>query len=104
MHTVRREFWQLPELTAINRLPMTSCLVPFPSPEAALGYDRFGSEWVMRLNGTWQFRLFANADSVPESAVSGATAFAGGCSAVVFFFTALGWRALVDTLARTRSS
>jgi beta-galactosidase len=74
MHTVRREFWQLPELTSINRLSMTSCLVPFPSPEAALGYDRFTSEWVQRLNGTWQFRLLPSPDSVPESAITGPAA------------------------------
>ena len=63
--------WELPELTGINRLPMTSCLVPFADGASALTCDRTASEWVMSLNGTWRFRLHDRPGSVPANAMAG---------------------------------
>lgn len=57
--------WEIPELTNVNRLPMTSCLVPFPSPEEASKYHPIHSRWYHSLNGTWRFKRFASPESVP---------------------------------------
>ena len=65
--------WELPELTNINRLPMTSCLVPFASPEQARHYRREASSWVVDLNGTWQFQLYDRPEAVPPEVLGGAT-------------------------------
>jgi len=61
--------WEIPEATEINRLPMTSCLVPFPSRAAALRGDRNRSEFLLRLDGSWRFCLYKSPDAVPESAL-----------------------------------
>ncbi len=56
--THRPEPWQTPELTAINRLPMASPLLPASSPERALERNRDANEWFLLLNGTWRFARF----------------------------------------------
>ena len=62
--------WELPELTSVNRLPMTSCLVPFPDETSALQYDRFTSRWTQSLNGTWRFKRHDRPESVSTDAVA----------------------------------
>ncbi|MGA1531071.1 MAG: glycoside hydrolase family 2 TIM barrel-domain containing protein, partial [Kiritimatiellia bacterium] len=54
--------WEMPELTHINRLPMHSGLLPFPSAELAASGDRKMSPWFRSLNGAWKFMLFREAD------------------------------------------
>ncbi len=60
--------WELPELTGINRLPMTSCLIPFPDEKAALTGASSDSPWVQSLCGTWAFRLYDRPLDVPGDA------------------------------------
>ena len=50
--------WEIPELTEINRLPARSHLFPYKSPEEARSYDPAKSDWVLSLNGEWDFQLF----------------------------------------------
>ena len=68
---VTTKLWETPEITHINMLPATSCLVPFASPESAATYDKSSSPWVARLNGNWRFRLYPNPEAVPENALTG---------------------------------
>lgn len=58
-----RHFWQTPEITAINRLPMSAAPMPHPTPEGAR--DATSSPWVRSLDGEWRFRLFPRPDAVP---------------------------------------
>ncbi len=62
--------WELPELTAINRLPARATLVPFQSEKAALTVDRKQSSQVRSLNGQWHFRLFARPEEVPADCLA----------------------------------
>lgn len=57
--------WEQPELTQENRLPARATLYPYETiPQARRG-DREASAWFQSLNGTWQFRLVQNPESVP---------------------------------------
>ena len=49
--------WETPEITAINRLPAHSCLIPFPDQQTALTRERERSAWFQSLNGQWAFKL-----------------------------------------------
>ncbi len=59
-------YWETPELTEINRLPMRSTLFPFSTLKQALGLDPLKSPWVLSLDGVWDFRYFNR----PEAAVA----------------------------------
>jgi hypothetical protein len=50
-------FWETPELTSINRLPMGSTHLPCPDRDSA---RTGGSDRVLDLNGKWEFRLLEN--------------------------------------------
>lgn len=62
--------WENPAIQGINRLPMRSPLLPFPSREAALADALAGPEFRVRednpfhlsLDGTWSFRLLKHPD------------------------------------------
>jgi beta-galactosidase len=70
--------WENPEIQGINRLPMRSPLLPFPSPEAAIINTLAGPEYRnpqadpynLSLDGTWSFKLLHNPqdDSGPRGA------------------------------------
>ena len=53
-----KNLWEIPELNHINRLPMHSGLIPYPTPELAAVRDRSASPWFKSLNGEWKFSLF----------------------------------------------
>jgi len=57
--------WETPELTSVNRLPASACLVPYHDAETALPRDRDASTWFSLLNGQWKFSLLDR----PEEAV-----------------------------------
>lgn len=63
-------YWELPELTQINRLPARATLIPYPTPAAARRNDRGKSPWVMSLDGDWKFKLFDKPADVPSSATA----------------------------------
>lgn len=57
-------FWELPELTSVNRLPMRATLYPFKTEAQAKVGDPLRSPWVLSLDGEWQFRLFEGPEEV----------------------------------------
>ncbi len=63
--SVAKRWWEMPELTEVNRLPMTSCLVPFPSQAEAREYAKEASPWHLSLNGDWGFHLYETPEEVP---------------------------------------
>ncbi|HMP75922.1 MAG TPA: glycoside hydrolase family 2 TIM barrel-domain containing protein [Kiritimatiellia bacterium] len=63
-------FWQLPELTEINRLPMRASLHPCATAAQALRLDAARSPWVLSMDGAWDFKLFESPEAVPSAAIS----------------------------------
>ncbi|MEO0586508.1 MAG: glycoside hydrolase family 2 TIM barrel-domain containing protein, partial [Planctomycetota bacterium] len=74
LHTTIASFWELPELTRVNRLPGRSPLAPFDSLAAAKRRDAAASPWVMPLDGPWRFRLYDRVQAVPGDAIDPALA------------------------------
>lgn len=69
------DFWETPELTQINRLPMRASLVPYASVSQARQGDPRQSPWVVSLDGTWDFRFFSRPQRVTAAVLD---ADAGG--------------------------
>jgi beta-galactosidase len=92
MHDLRvsTQLWALPELSAINRLEMHSCLIPFPNQQDARSRDRARSPWFLSLNGTWDFTLLHSPDEVTDAHLTG-EACAGLTIAVPANWTLQGW-------------
>ena len=67
---VSQKFWEMPELTSINRLPMHSCLIPFQDKETAKGRDREQSTWFQDLNGNWKFDLLHKPEDVAPACLA----------------------------------
>jgi len=57
-------FWEVPEFTEINRLPMRSTLSPFRTAAQARTVNAAKSPWVQSLDGQWDFRYFDSPDAV----------------------------------------
>ena len=51
-------YWELPELTQVNRLPARSILIPLESADDTPD----DSPWKIGLNGRWDFQLFPSPD------------------------------------------
>ncbi len=60
-------YWQTPELTSINRLPMHTGTLPYPSRDAAIRGDRASSPWYLSLNGEWEFQWFASVAAADDA-------------------------------------
>jgi beta-galactosidase len=58
-------FWEMPELIALNRLPMRATLTPWPDVNSALKETSNASPWTQSLNGDWAFRLVDRPEAVP---------------------------------------
>lgn len=58
--TISKNFWELPELTQINRLPMVNTLLPFDSAKNAKSFSMAKSEYYLDINGIWDFILLNN--------------------------------------------
>ena len=54
---VSHKLWETPEITAVNRLDMSTCLIPFQDKKTAITRDRNQSTCFKDLNGTWKFDL-----------------------------------------------
>ena len=61
--------WADPGVVAIGRLPMRQTMTAFPDADQVVE-DRSRSPWHTDLVGDWNFRLFANPDSVTSAAVA----------------------------------
>ncbi|MBQ9788270.1 MAG: DUF4981 domain-containing protein [Lentisphaeria bacterium] len=61
-NNVSKNFWELPELIEINRLPMAAELMTFDTAENALSFDRTKSPYFKGINGTWDFILLDHPD------------------------------------------
>ena len=59
-------WWQMPELTEVNRLPARATLYPFQNEEAAAGCDRTRSSYFQSLNGEWRFKLVTKPEATPS--------------------------------------
>ena len=59
-----REYWEQPEIYAINKLPYRATLTPYASAEEAL--ERGASAWVKDISGAWKFRWSATPADAPE--------------------------------------
>ena len=55
---ISKKFWEMPELTHINRLPAHSCLIPYGDREQALSRKKESSPYFASLDGTWDFNLY----------------------------------------------
>ena len=62
--------WEMPELTAINRLPMRATLFPYHTAASARRANPTKSPWVKQLNGKWKFKLYPKPEAVPATAVA----------------------------------
>lgn len=62
-------YWEVPELTQINRQPARAWCFPFANEKTALTRLPDRSKWVQRLDGAWDFKLFARPEAVPDSAL-----------------------------------
>lgn len=51
-------FWEIPELTEVNRLPMRATLYPYKTIAQARSGCPAKSPWVLSLDGQWSFRYF----------------------------------------------
>ena len=60
----RTPVWEMPELVALNRLPMRAPLTSYPTVHAARAAGE--SPWHLSLDGTWRFRLVDSPLSAPE--------------------------------------
>lgn len=60
-------FWELPEVTAINRLPMRATLYPYASAEAARRGNRTESDWFQLLDGKWKFKYLSRPEEIKDS-------------------------------------
>jgi beta-galactosidase len=61
------DYWQTPELTEINRLPMRATLHPYSSRQTAAEGDLSDTTWIKDLNGVWDFRMYDRPQDVPDT-------------------------------------
>jgi beta-galactosidase len=66
---ISKNFWEMPELTHINRLPAHSCLSPYGERDKALEGIREGSPWFTSLDGTWDFNLYDKPEDAPVKGI-----------------------------------
>ena len=66
-HLYTTRFWEMPELTGLNRLSPRATLYPFITEEQAVICNREDSPWLMMLNGEWRFTLVDKPEnSIPD--------------------------------------
>ena len=63
LHIGSTPVWEMPEIVAMNRLPMHVPLTAYPSVEDARAGE--ASPWRMSLDGTWRFRLVDSPVAAP---------------------------------------
>jgi len=66
------KWWADPELVSNNRLPMRATHTSYRTADDARATSQ--SQWRVSLNGEWHIKRFAHPESVPSSALTGATA------------------------------
>ena len=69
LHIAGRNTWELPQLPGLNKLPPHATLFPFPTSIDAFNYDRESSPWFLPLNGTWDFVILPNPETVNNESI-----------------------------------
>ena len=59
-----QEYWERPEIYAVNKLPARATLTPYATLEDAL--ERGASAWVQDISGEWKFHWSATPSGAPE--------------------------------------
>ncbi len=62
--------WADPEIVSMNRLPMRTTFVAFPTVAAARSGKREKSKWCHSLNGHWSVKRFEDVNEIPDSALT----------------------------------
>lgn len=65
-----RRTWEMPEVTAIGKLPARATLTPFPSAELAQTLDREASSWFISLDGKWNFQILSHPQAITSLVMS----------------------------------
>ncbi|MBP5543118.1 MAG: DUF4981 domain-containing protein [Kiritimatiellae bacterium] len=63
-------YWEVPELTSMNRLRARADLVPFPNEKAALSRDPRKSKWFLSLDGQWAVSFHERVEDVKPAEVA----------------------------------
>ncbi len=63
----RLQYWRLPEITGVSRLPGRASLLPYDSAGAALSGS---AARVHSLNGRWRFRLVGTVEETPQDFIA----------------------------------
>jgi beta-galactosidase len=83
-------FWEIPELTALNRLPARAFAYPYANATQACERDPAQSPWLRNLDGEWRFDYFSSPEALdPE--LFGAAAGAGDTIRVPGNWMLQGW-------------
>ena len=69
MQNLFPNFWETPELTSINRLPMTATRVSYPDRKSALKETE--NPWVLDLDGDWEFELIDRPQDLRDDHILG---------------------------------
>ncbi len=64
---VSSNWFELPELTEVNRLPAHGAEVPFPTETAAQCRNYACSPWVLSLDGQWEFQLYPSPSAAHQA-------------------------------------
>ena len=70
MNNLFPNFWETPELTSINRLPMSSTRVAFPDAKSAI--EGSSNPWTIDLDGEWDFELLERQEDLRPDHLGGA--------------------------------
>ena len=84
-------FWEIPELTQVNRLPARAFAYPYADAAAALARDPAGSPWVLPLDGEWSFHYLGSPYEVTPVHVGATEVRGGGAIRVPGNWTMQGW-------------
>jgi beta-galactosidase len=84
-------FWELPELTEINRLPMRGTLFPAKTVAQAKSVNASKSPWVESLDGEWEFQYFENPEAAQKANLFGKAKRGWRGIAVPGNWTTQGW-------------
>ncbi|MCC5807053.1 MAG: DUF4981 domain-containing protein [Opitutales bacterium] len=84
-------FWEIPELTQVNRLPGRAFGYPYADAASAFARDPAASPWVRSLDGEWSFHFLGSPREVTTEHVGAAEVAGGAPIQVPGNWTMQGW-------------